>query len=121
MILALSEPDWSLSYGLAKRVPIIALSTVTEPETGPGYGERREPYGAALERELEDRICAGGQVIFAADKMFRSRDAGAKAVDALAVSIFDRLKKRVIIESAWISPRGQHYFPLSSRRCPRAI
>ncbi len=121
LILALSEPDWSLSYGLAKRVPIIALRTEEKTETGPGYGERREPYGAALESELEARICAGGQVIFAADKMFRSRDAGAKAVDARAVDIFERLKKRVIIESAWVSPRGQHYFPLSARRCPRAI
>ena len=119
LILALSEPDWSLSYGLAKRVPIVALSSAAETERGPGYGERRAPYDATLERELEDRICTGGTVIFAADKMFRSRDAGSKAVNALAETIFEKLKKRFVIENAWISPLGQHYLPLGSSRCGR--
>ncbi|MEQ1920142.1 MAG: hypothetical protein ABL955_13180, partial [Elusimicrobiota bacterium] len=110
----------SLSYGLARLIPIVALSAAAESERGPGYGERRAPYGAELERELEERICGGGTVIFAADKMFRSRDAGSKAVNALAVDIFAKLQTRFTVASPWVSPRGQHYLPLSARRCPSA-
>lgn len=120
-ILALSEPDWSLSYALAGRVPIIALSQENEAKRGDGYGERRALYGEPLARELDANLCSGGRVLFAADKLFRDSSMNERRIDAEAVLVFGKLKERFLIDPAWVSPNGQHYFPLRARRCRQGI
>jgi len=119
LIVALSEPDWVFSYAFGERARVVALGLAEAAP--PPFGAETSAPGELLERRLDGVLCAGRQAVFAADALFRSTLRKPEALDAQAKEIFASLSRRYIVEPAWISPRGQRYFPLRPRRCPRGI
>ncbi len=98
-IIALSDPDWSVMYGLAGRVPVL--------EAPPS------------EKELDAVLCGGGKAVLAADALFRSSRHSPAELEKRAQALWKSLNARYSVEPAWVSPAGQHYQPLKAKRpCP---
>lgn len=113
LLVALSEPDWLLSYALAGRVPVVKLS----------HGEPSEPHFGfrpltpeAAEREMDAVVARGGKVVFAPDAFYRPRER--PDLDAGAKRLVERWSRRYAPGPAWVSPQDQHYMPLAARSRP---
>lgn len=119
VLVALSDPDWVFSYAFGGRARVIKLVGIGDAEAQ--FGAETSAPGQPLERRLDAALCAGKKAVFAADALFRSTRRAPAALETEGEDVFRRLSKRYIVDPAWISPRGQHYFPLRPRRCPRGI
>ena len=119
MLIALSEPDWVFAYAFGGRSRVLKIAHSGDADVR--FGAESVVAGQELEKKIDDALCASHKAVFAADALFRTTRRSAEAVEAEARTLFERLSKRYLIEPAWVSPGGQHYFPLSARRCPRAM
>lgn len=134
LIVGVSEPDWTISYGLAGRVPVLALAWPEAagapridrywgpalPASRPGFGHERRPYGPELDAAIARTLCAGGRVVFAADALFRSSGLERARLDAEAERVYGELSERFLAAPLWVSPQGQHYQGIAARpgSCP---
>ena len=119
LILAASDPDWILSYGLGRRVEVVSLSRPGDDFRS--FGHRRMPVDTLeTQREVDALLCGvfrrGGRAVFAADAMFRSSLLPSRTLDQDVNRFFAGLSRRFAVGPDWISPGGQHYEPLSARR-----
>ncbi|MDX6769345.1 MAG: hypothetical protein SF051_07420 [Elusimicrobiota bacterium] len=112
LLVALSEPDWALSYGLMGRVGVVVLA-------GPGGGTarfRQSVMDEARAEEAADRaLCNGAKVVFAPDALYRSTERDKTELDARARRLVERWSRRYAAGPAWVSPRDQHYMPLAPK------
>lgn len=116
-LVALSDPDWLLAYGLKGRVPVLKLS---RPVDADAYFDHLVAAEGSVELFIDATVCAGGTAVFAADALFRSTRVDPAALDADARRLVARWSKRYAPGPAWVSPQGQHYMPLAARpgACP---
>ena len=118
VILAAGEPDWILSYGLDRRVPIRVLSggLPMGDAARRGFGHARG-WDAGIADALERRLCGGRRAVLAADALFRP----ARFTDGDAREAWENVSRRFELQPAWVSPGGQHYHPLAPKpgRCAR--
>ncbi len=119
VLVALSEPDWVFSYAYGGRSRVIKLATPDDAASS--FGAEPVRTGEELARLLDPAVCGGKTALFAADVLFRSTRRPPDELDDQAREVFTALSKRYVLSPAWISPRGQHYFPIRPRRCPRTI
>jgi hypothetical protein len=119
LLVSLSDPDWVFSYAFGGRARVLKIARPGDEDAR--FGAETVAPGEALERRLDEELCSGRKAVFAADALFRSSRRSAETLDAEAKEVFARLSKRYAVDEAWISPGGQHYFPLRPRRCPRGI
>ncbi len=119
LLVSLSDPDWVFAYAYGRRSRVLKIVRDADSETR--FGAEASAPGAALESKIDEALCAGHQAVFAADALFRSSRRAPEALDAEAKEIFERLSRRYEVLPAWVSGRGQHYFPLRARRCPRTM
>lgn len=119
VLVALSDPDWLFAYAFGARARVIKIARDGDGESR--FGSEPVAPGAELEGLLDAPLCAGRKAVFAADALFRTTRRPPEALEAEAREVFARLSRRFIVEPAWVSPRGQHYFPLRPRRCPGGI
>ena len=119
ILVALSDPDWVFSYAFGRHARVLKIARSGD---GPQrFGAEAAMPGTDLERRLDEVVCGGNRALFAADALFRSSGRDSTELDAEARKIFDRFSRRYIVAPAWVSPRGQHYFPLLARNCPRPV
>lgn len=112
LLVALSDPDWLLGYGLQGRVPVLKLARPGDEAAR--FGQRAAPLAAA-EPLMDETLCAGGRVLFAPDALYRSALLAPAALDAEARRLVSRWEKRYAAGEALVSPQGQHYMPLAPR------
>ena len=113
LLVALSEPDWLLSYALAGRVPVVKLSHGEASESHFGF---RPLTPEAAEREMDLVVKRGGKVVFAPDAFYRPN--GHDELEAVARRLVERWSRRYAPQPAWVSPQDQHYMPLAARVRP---
>ncbi len=112
VLVALSEPDWALSYGLMGRASVIALAG---PDAATERFGQRVLGADAAQRAIDETLCNGGKAVFAADALYRSSQRDASALDADAQRLVARWSRRYAAGRAWVSPQDQHYMPLAAK------
>lgn len=118
LLVALSDPDWLLAYGLRGRVPVLKLARPGDASAR--FGQAVAPAGAPAERLMDETLCRGGRVLFAPDALYRSSLLDAASLQKDAQALVARWSQRYAPGPALVSPQGQHYMPLSPRpgACP---